>query len=149
MIKNSFWLKYGRFFTFFIALIATLGSLYYSEIAGFIPCQLCWYQRILMYPLVLVMLVAIVEEDDWWMNYILPFAVLGIGLSGYHYALQLGFMGNPGTCSIGVPCNARYVSYFGFITIPFMALTAFILIIVTTAVTRQATLRSENEVELA
>lgn len=115
--------------TFLIALTATLGSLYLSEVRNFIPCTLCWYQRILMYPLVIIILVGIIEQDDFLSTYILPFSLIGTAVSTYHYLIQLGLGGGEsGACTVGIPCSARYLNYFGFITIPFMALTAFLLI---------------------
>lgn len=124
----TFWSQYGPYLAFGTALAAMLGSLYYSEVAGFVPCTLCWYQRILMYPLTLVTLVGLINQDEYLPRYVLPFSIIGMGVSTYHYVIQLGLLGHPATCSIGVPCNMRYVNYFGFVTIPFMALTAFIMI---------------------
>ena len=125
---GGFLARYGAYLAFAPALAALLGSLYYSEVAGFIPCTLCWYQRILMYPLSLIILIGIVQQDEYLPNYVLPFSILGIGFSGYHYLIQLGILSQPDTCSGGIPCGLRYVNYFGFVTIPFMALTAFVLI---------------------
>ena len=130
--------NHGTKIAFIIALVATLGSLYYSEIRHFIPCTLCWYQRILMYPLVLIMIVGLIEGDDMLPVYVIPFALLGILLSGYHYSIQLGVMGSSTSCAVGVPCSARYVNFFGFVTIPFMALTSFSLILVTMLATKRA-----------
>ena len=141
--------QYGAYFAFAPALAAMLGSLYYSEVAGFIPCTLCWYQRILMYPLVLVILIGIFLEDEYLPNYVLPFSVLGIFLSGYHYMIQLGIISQSASCSGAVPCGSRYVDYFGFITIPLMALTAFILITGAMALTKWATSQEEAEPALA
>ena len=111
-----------------VAWVAMLGSLYYSEIAGFVPCKLCWYQRILMYPLALVILIGVIRHDDYLPGYVLPFSFIGMGVSTYHYLIQQGVFGQSGACTVGVPCNLRYVNYAGFVTIPFMALTAFVLI---------------------
>ena len=121
-------IRFGVPLALLVAFTAVTGSLYYSEIAGFVPCRLCWYQRVLMYPLVIIILIGLIEQDEILPNYVLPFSIIGIGVSSYHYMLQLGIFGNAGACSIGVPCNVRYVNYAGFITIPLMALTAFILI---------------------
>jgi len=111
------------------ALIATLGSLFYSEVMGFTPCELCWVQRIFMYPLVMIYGVAAFKKD---LSIALPGLFLsGIGMfiSAYHYLLQkLPSLQEVGaSCGI-VPCNTEYVNYFGFITIPFLAGTAFIVI---------------------
>lgn len=124
----TLWSQYGPYLAFGTALTAMLGSLYYSEIAGFVPCTLCWYQRVLMYPLTLIILIGIIKQDEYLPHYVLPFSIIGMGVSTYHYLTQLGFVAHPATCSIGVPCNLRYVNYFGFVSIPLMALTAFIMI---------------------
>ncbi len=119
---------YGGWLAFIVATTAMLGSLYYSEIAGFIPCRLCWYQRILMYPLVAVTFVGALRRDDYLPGYVLPLSILGMGVSAYHYLMEKGFVPASTTCAVDVPCNITYVNYFGFITIAFMALVAFTLI---------------------
>ena len=129
---------YGGHLAFAPALAAMLGSLYYSEIAGFIPCTLCWYQRILMYPLVLIILVGIIKRDEYLPDYVLPFSILGIAVAGYHYLIQVGVFSHPSTCEAGIPCDMRWVNYLGFITIPFMALIAFTLITVIIGATKWA-----------
>lgn len=136
--RHQFVEIYGPYFAFVVALTATLGSLFFSEIAHFIPCTLCWYQRILMYPLTIITLVGIIEKDEFLPKYMLPFSIVGMAVSTYHYLIQLGVFGNAASCSIGIPCNARYVSYLGFITIPLMALTAFILLTIIMLATRRA-----------
>lgn len=127
-MKSSFIEEYGGWLAFVIALIATLGSLYYSEIAGFIPCRLCWYQRILMYPLTVVTLIGAWKRDDFLPDYVLPLSIIGMLVSGYHYLMEKGVVAASATCSVDVPCNITYVNYFGFITIALMAFTAFTLI---------------------
>lgn len=131
----TFFQSYGGFLALIVAMTAMLGSLYFSEIAGFIPCTLCWYQRILMYPLVLITVIGSIKQDEYLPTYVLPLSIIGIGVSGYHVLLQNGVFSSPGACAIGVPCNASYVNYLGFITIPVMALTAFTLITVVMALT--------------
>lgn len=129
-VAASFWAQYGALFAFAVAVAATLGSLYYSEVAGFIPCTLCWYQRILMYPLALLIPVGLILRDEYLPRYVLPLSTLGIVVSTYHYLTQWGLFAESAACRAGVPCSGRYVDYLGFITIPFMALTAFVLITV-------------------
>ena len=133
-----FFQQYGAYLALIPALTAMMGSLYYSEVAGFVPCTLCWYQRILMYPLTLIILVGIIKRDEFLPNYVLPFSILGIFFSGYHYLIQVGIIGHSAACSSGIPCGTRWVNYLGFITIPLMALTAFILITVVMAMTKWA-----------
>lgn len=115
-------------FAFAAAAIATAGSLYYSEVAGFAPCELCWYQRITMYPLTVVLGVAAAVRDHRVWRTALPLSIVGAGLAGYHYLLQQFPDLSSGTCSADVPCTAAYVWKFEFVSIPFMALTLFLAI---------------------
>lgn len=111
------------------ALVATLGSLYYSEIMHLTPCVLCWYQRILMYPLVLILGVGILTKDKKIYNYVLPLSVLGLIIAIYHVLLQFNIIPqSTAPCVAGVSCTTRYIAYFGFITIPFLSMTAFAII---------------------
>jgi len=115
--------------SFIIALIAVSGSLYFSEILAWNPCKLCWLQRIMMYPLLLIFLIAVIAKARDYRKYVLPLAVLGVPLSIYHYWTQR--FGAPPVCSAAAESCASYpFLYFGYITIPIMALTAFLLIIV-------------------
>lgn len=112
-----------------VAIIATLGSLYLSEIRGFVPCELCWFQRIFMYPLSIILGIAAYHNDANLRRYVLPLSIVGGTISLYHYMQQKipGFAPiRP--CTQGVPCNVAYTNWFGFVTIPFLALTAFVLI---------------------
>jgi disulfide bond formation protein DsbB len=138
---------YGLYFAWIIAIVATAGSLYFSEVRNFIPCTFCWYQRILMYPLVILFGIASYRGDKGVIAYSLPFSVIGIFIAGYHYLDQkIPTFGPPTACSAGVPCNMAYINWSGFITIPFLALTAFTLITVILAVmlTTSDSLGSEN-----
>ena len=114
-----------------VSAVATLGSLYFSEIRGFVPCELCWYQRILMYPLALILGIGTFQNDQTVKKFVLPMAILGWFTSFYHYMIQKvpGFS-EIKPCVNGVPCNVQYINWLGFITIPFLALTAFTIIIV-------------------
>ncbi|EKN63463.1 disulfide oxidoreductase [Schinkia azotoformans] len=112
-----------------VSIVATLGSLYFSEIRGFIPCELCWYQRILMYPLVLILGIGTFQSDISVKKFVLPMSLFGGAISFMHYLEQKvpGFAGIK-PCVKGVPCSTEYINWLGFITIPFLALTAFTLI---------------------
>lgn len=112
-----------------VATVATLGSLTYSEVYGFEPCRLCWYQRILMYPLVLVLAVGWWNKDPDVRRYGLPLAGLGMLVSAYHYLIQMFPTLDAGACGLGVPCSARYVEVLGFISIPLMAFAGFAAIV--------------------
>lgn len=111
-----------------VAATATAGSLYYSEVAHFEPCRFCWFQRTMMYPLAVVLLVAAVRRDRGIWRYALPLSVIGVGLSVYHYQLQRFPEQGSGGCDVGVPCTLTYVEEFGFVSIPFMAFCGFIAV---------------------
>lgn len=117
------------YFAWLVSIIATLGSLYFSEIKGFIPCELCWYQRILMYPISLILGIATFQNDLSVKKYVIPMAIIGWFISLFHYLEQKvpGFAAIK-PCANGVPCSAEYINWLGFITIPFLALIAFTLI---------------------
>lgn len=136
--KNGGIQGYLLYIAWLVALIATLGSLYFSEIRGFIPCELCWVQRILMYPLSIILGIAAYHNENGIKKYVLPLSIIGIIVSSYHYMLQKipGF-GGFRPCVQGVPCDAMYINWLGFITIPFLALVAFILITFTLAFLKQ------------
>lgn len=111
-----------------VAATAMSGSLYFSEVAGFAPCMLCWYQRIAMYPLVLVLGVGVIRGDLGVWRFAMPLSVVGFVIAGYHAALQLQPSLELVPCSTGVSCSARYVAVFGWVSIPVMAAGAFFLI---------------------
>jgi disulfide bond formation protein DsbB len=113
------------------ALIATIGSLYFSEVRHFIPCTLCWYQRILMYPLAVILGIAFYRNDKEIYRYALPLALLGMIVSGYHIMLQkIPYLQQFEMCTSGIPCAKDYLNWLGFITIPMMALVVFTIITV-------------------
>ena len=119
-------------FIFTISLIATVGSLYFSIVRGYEPCTLCWYQRILMYPIVLMTGVALFQKNAKIALTTAVFSIVGGSISLYHYGLQkLSFLQDSAPACGNVSCTGQYVNYLGFITIPFMALTAFALILIT------------------
>jgi len=134
-------LNYGVFLQ---ALAAMLGSLYYSTFGdpvknladgrlfpssgGFEPCELCWFGRILMYPLVFIAGVGLVKEDRHFTDYVLPLSVPGVALGFYHYGLQKLNFPNPFRCTATNPCSALQVDYMSFITIPLLELIAFSII---------------------
>lgn len=126
-------------FAWITAIIAMGGSLFFSERMGFIPCVLCWYQRILMYPLVLLLGIAFYRNDRSIYKYVLPVSVLGMLVSGTHYALQkIPSMQEFSVCTSGVPCSGQYINLLGFITIPFLALLAFTIITIMMLVLRKS-----------
>ncbi len=118
--------NYGMYWVFVVSLIATLGSLFFSEIAKFQPCILCWYQRILMYPQVLVSYMAVLRKEFVVKPYLLALNGFGLVIALYHYFLQIQPKLLMSPCIAGdVSCIKGYTFYFGYITIPLMAATAF------------------------
>ena len=107
-----------------VSLIAMAGSLYLSEIAHLLPCSLCWYQRIAMYPLVLVLGVGLLRDDPSVWRFAIPLPVIGFLIAAYHVTIQWRPNLDVGTCSTGAPCTGRYLSVFGFMSIPTMAASA-------------------------
>lgn len=127
----GFFGKHALLFSFFVAIIATAGSLFYSEIAGYEPCKLCWYQRILMYPQVIILGTALIVRDARVRIYSVTLSIAGFLIAGYHYLLQLGIAPNLPCSAVGysVSCAKNFVMNFGYITIPLMSFTAFSLIL--------------------
>ncbi len=112
------------------ALVAMLGSLFFSEILGFPPCILCWYQRIAMYPLVLLFGIAILRNDKKIYIYALPLAVIGFVIAFYHNLLYYGILPESiAPCQAGVSCTTKFIEFFGFVTIPFLSLVSFVVIL--------------------
>jgi disulfide bond formation protein DsbB len=111
-----------------ITSTAMLGSLYFSEIADFVPCTLCWYQRIAMYPLAILTTIAAVRKDDLRV-YVTVLASIGAVISTYHWLLERFPSIDAGVCSTAVPCDLVWFEKFGFITLPFMALTGFLAVL--------------------
>lgn len=111
-----------------IALTGMAGSLFFSEVMQLPPCVLCWYQRIAMYPLVVIIAIGIVKRDPRMKTYALPLSVIGLAIAVYHNLLYYGFIPESITpCTEGIPCNAVQLEWLGFITIPLMGLGAFVL----------------------
>ncbi|EGG35562.1 disulfide bond formation protein C [Paenibacillus sp. HGF5] len=124
MNKTGVWL----FFAWTVATVATTGSLFLSEVWHFTPCVLCWYQRIFMYPLVIVLGIAAYRQKTDIVPYVLPLILIGGGISTYHIVIQkLPHDLSAAACG-PVSCMDDYLNWFGWLTIPMLALAAFILI---------------------
>ncbi len=127
----SFIRSYSLYLAWVVSLIAVGGSLFFREVLGFVPCKLCWFLSIFMYPLVILLGKATYRNDRRIAGYVLPLSIIGGLISLYHYGEQMiPWLGSLLPCTAGVPCNQAYLQWFGFITIPFMALIAFTLITV-------------------
>jgi disulfide bond formation protein DsbB len=127
------WLEgYELWLAFLVAAIATGGSLFFSEIAHFIPCELCWYQRICMYPLSITTLLAALAADRRAARYLLPLPLVGAGVSVYHLLVENQVVSEAQTCKISAPggCALKWINEFSYMTIPTLALTGFALITV-------------------
>lgn len=112
-----------------VAITASLGSLYLSEIAHLIPCTLCWYQRIAMYPLAVILPIAAFRRDHGIRLYAAVIAGVGGVIALYHRLIQIYPQLDKTSCAaVGPPCSAPWFEVFGFISIPYMALSGFLLI---------------------
>ena len=132
----SFLRTYALETVFVFAFVAMIGSLFYSDIAGFTPCVLCWYERILMYPMVFITGAALYWCDTYVLRYTWVLSIIGVFLSMYHYLLQIGVI-TFSTCSLvgySITCSDRFFLRFGYITIPMMAFSAFVIIAITSYV---------------
>lgn len=132
---------YGIYLAMIQAWVATMASLYLSEVLGYVPCELCWLQRIFMYPIALILTLGLLRNDERVGDYAVLLAVPGALIAIYHYLLQkTSLFGDGSGCAVGgtVPCSFDYLNWFGWITIPLLALVAFIVIIVGSLASRWA-----------
>ena len=124
LLGGELWVAWG------LALVATAGSLFFSEVSQFIPCRLCWFQRIGMYPLAAILLIAAIRRDTrGGALYGLPLAVFGAIVAIYHIYIEYHPEAETASCKIGAPCATKWIDKLGYITIPVLALTAFLAII--------------------
>ena len=118
------------FICWILASVSTLGSLFFSEVMELPPCALCWYQRVFMFPLVIIFLIGLFPFDKSIIKYALPLAIAGWGFALYHYLLYSGFIPESiQPCSQGVSCSETYLDLFGFLTIPMLSLISFSILI--------------------
>ncbi|WPP40218.1 disulfide oxidoreductase [Paenibacillus hunanensis] len=123
--------KYYLYLAWIVAIIATGGSLFLSDVLHWEPCKLCWYQRIFMYPQVILLGIAAYRNDRRIVGYAIPMTIIGGVIAIYHYAKQhIPALDEIAPCTGGVSCSKDYFEFLGFITIPFMALIAFAIITV-------------------
>jgi disulfide bond formation protein DsbB len=128
ILQRSIW-GYELWLAFLVAAVATGGSLFFSEIAHFVPCELCWFQRICMYPLSITTLLMAIANDHRATRYLLPLPVVGAGVSVYHLLVENGVVKESQACLVSAPggCATKWINEFGYVTIPTLALTAFAL----------------------
>jgi disulfide bond formation protein DsbB len=127
LLRELLW-GYELWCAFLVTAIATGGSLFFSEIAGYVPCELCWFQRICMYPLSILTLFAAITDDRRVARYLLPFPVIGAGVSTYHLLVENGVVEQQQACLVTAGgCATKWINEFGYMTIPTLALTGFAL----------------------
>lgn len=120
-----FWI----FLAWLVAMVSTLGALFLGEVMGYTPCVLCWYQRIAMFPLTLILAAGLFPFDRRVVRYALPLAAVGCLLAAFHLALAAGWIPEAiKPCQQGVPCSNTPVVWFGFVTIPLLSLLSFSII---------------------
>ena len=116
-------------FAFIVSIISTAGSLFFSEVLKFPPCPLCWYQRIFMYPLVLILAIGIWKKDKNLPYFVLPLSITGLIISAYHNLLYYGIIPESiAPCTLGISCTTKQIEWFGFITIPMLSLLSFLTV---------------------
>lgn len=121
----------GLWLAALVATVATVGSLYYSEVAGYVPCRLCWFQRIAMYPLAVLLWIAVFRRDRQVVWYVVPIAAVGAVIAGWHRIVELRPQLESTSCSLqGPSCAVTWFEQFGFVTLAFMALSGFLSIII-------------------
>ena len=131
-----------------VTSVSMLGSLYFSEVVGYRPCVLCWYQRIAMYPLAIILVIAAVRKDRSIVPYAKVLAAIGGAIAGYHWLLERWPSIDTGTCSADAPCSVPYFAAFGFVSLAFMAFCAFVTVLVFLSVvspSSAATIETESE----
>jgi len=120
---------YELWLAFVVTAVATGGSLFFSEVVHFVPCELCWFRRICMYPLAITTLLAALANDQRVVRYLLPLPTVGAGISIYHLLTENGVVKQTQACLLSAPggCATKWINQFGFVTIPTLALTGFAL----------------------
>jgi disulfide bond formation protein DsbB len=120
---------YLPYIAWLTSIVATIGSLYLSEVEKLPPCILCWWQRIFMYPLIILLGIGLAKRDKNLPDYILPLSIIGLGIAIYHYLLQIGVLPeSTAPCQSGISCTTKQIEWFGFVTIPFLSAVAFAII---------------------
>lgn len=121
-----------------VAAVTMGGSLYYSKVQGYVPCELCWYQRICLYPWTVILAIAAWRRDTAVRTYAIPVLCISVVISMYHSWIQ-AYPPSTGTsfCTTAAPCTTRYVWEFHFVSLPFMALSAAVFMIALLSVAKQ------------
>ena len=131
---------------FLVTLLGATGSLYFSEVMRFTPCVLCWYQRVFLFPLVVIFGAAIWTQDSSYRKYAFPIAIIGTLISIYHNLIYYGLISEALTpCTQGVSCSSKQLELFGFITIPLLSMLSFFIVVALIAIDIIKHERQENE----
>lgn len=127
-VRRAIW-GYELWLAFLVSALATGGSLFFSEVANFVPCELCWYQRICMYPIAVTTLLMALANDHRAARYLIPLPLVGAGVSVYHLLVENGVVEQSQACFVSAPggCATKWIDEFGYVTIPTLALTGFAL----------------------
>ncbi len=126
------------FLCWFLATVSTLGSLFFSEVMRYPPCVLCWYQRICMFPLIVIFLMGLFPFDGKVIRFSFPIVIIGWFISVYHNLLYYNILPESAApCVLGISCTTVQIKWFGFITIPLMALTSFTLLLIFLTITHR------------
>jgi disulfide bond formation protein DsbB len=127
-LRRVLW-GYELWLAFLVSALATGGSLFFSEVAHYVPCELCWFQRVCMYPLSIATLLLALANDHRAARYLLPLPLVGAGVSAYHLLVENGVIKQTQACLLSAPggCATKWINEFGFVTIPTLALTGFAL----------------------
>lgn len=139
--------RVGIAIAFLVSATSMFGSLYFSEIANYEPCRLCWYQRICMYPIAIVLLVALIRRRRDVVPYVLTLASLGAAISIYHYLVEWYPTLESNVCSLDVPCTTVWFREFGFVSLPQMALTGFVTVFTVLVAPRVAAMKVDPDSE--
>lgn len=111
-----------------VVLGGVIGSLFYSQVAGYVPCELCWWGRIFLYPQIVILSIALIKKDLTVTKYIKALSIAGLIITGYHSLLQMGLVPSVICGATSISCAQRYFITFGYITLPMMGFTAFLLL---------------------
>lgn len=129
MNERENWITY-LIIIFLATVLSSLGSLIFSEILKFPPCELCWYQRIFMFPIVLIAMVGIYLRSKDVAYYIFPFPVLGLCFSTYHNLVYYKFIEQITPCAQGISCSSQHINWFGFVSIPLLSFAGFLFVLI-------------------
>lgn len=127
--------KYLLLAQFLISLTAIFGSLFFSEIMKFPPCNLCWYQRLFIYPIALIILSGLYLDSKETNKFLTPFIFFGLIISVYHNLVYYKIIQIIVPCTESAPCTAQQLNYLGFVTIPLLSLLAFVALLILNIIT--------------